>query len=791
MKKILLLSVSMFLAVALFGQSLTFKLSKEQERALMKNKVFPVLYKSSSPKATYFIDENFDSGIPSDWTITDGGNDGYTWQGVNDYSGNTLDGTPFAFVDSDGAGSVDMDEILESPEVDVSSANVLLLSFDQYYNSYSGNEITDVDVWDGTQWVNVYTAGSDDIGAWGNPDHQMIDVTAYKNANFKVRFHYYNANYDWYWAIDNVKVYALNNDDLSVVSATPDWVEVGNDVTPVVVVRNEGINDQNAFSVTYKILDTANNELFSTSVDITGVTLASLTDTAVVMPDTWTNAPEGVYNVVAYVTLTGDEDSSNDTLTATLEVVKFSYTHNIIYTNVLYDGIGNGWDDKTGYFDTTGTFTPIGSISSIDMISGIDFVGPTGSEKLYGVDLSGNLYIINGTTGKAYLLTNLGVNDITGLAWNSVDSNIYLLTWTGELYSYSIDTKTLQDLGSTNMQYAIGLAIDTAQTFYALSLDDNLYSFTLSNITATLIGGVGFNLNYLQDIGIDLRTNTLYGALFNGDTYDGGLFIIDKQTGAATAAGQVYNPVEFGMCAVRTVPTYAVTFHVADTAGNPLENAQIAVAGNTLTTDTNGVATANFENGDYTAITTLTGYYPDTTAFTVADSAITVNIALVQMSFDITFAVKDTAGNPIEGATITVNQAAKGDTITTDTNGYATITLSFGDYEAVVAKDGYVADTLNFTANNNDTIEVALVPEATIIKGLDNISVYPNPTSGQLNVALDGDYNLTLSDIQGKVLMRKQFNGNSVVDLSGLQNGIYFIRVENEKGYAVYKIIKR
>ncbi|RLC44247.1 MAG: hypothetical protein DRH57_09355, partial [Candidatus Cloacimonadota bacterium] len=153
------------------------------------------------------LNENFDSGIPGDWTIVDGYSDGETWYGATDYGGSTLDGTPFAFVDSDGAGWVDMDEQLITPEMDASSYTSLTLEFDHYFLYYSGggSEKGDVDIWDGSNWQNVARFTST-TGSWTTPDHQTIDILTYANANLKVRFHYYDANYDWYWAVDNIVI---------------------------------------------------------------------------------------------------------------------------------------------------------------------------------------------------------------------------------------------------------------------------------------------------------------------------------------------------------------------------------------------------------------------------------------------------------------------------------------------------------------------------------------------------------------------------------------------------------
>jgi hypothetical protein len=152
------------------------------------------------------LDEDFNDGLPGNWTVVNGGVCPATWQWVTSDAGATLDGTPFMFVDSDGAGSSCgvMDEELISPEFDGTGQPILLLEFDQFYQALG--DIADVDVWDGNGWVNVLhqilTAG-----AYGNPDHPVIDITVYKNKHMKVRFHYYNADWAWWWAVDNVKVW--------------------------------------------------------------------------------------------------------------------------------------------------------------------------------------------------------------------------------------------------------------------------------------------------------------------------------------------------------------------------------------------------------------------------------------------------------------------------------------------------------------------------------------------------------------------------------------------------------
>jgi hypothetical protein len=161
-----------------------------------------------APTRAVLASENFDAGIPASWTIVDGNSDGLTWAGVASYGGSTLDGTPFAFVDSDAAGSgVTMDEELISPTYNTAGYTTLGLHFDHYFNTYTGADYADVDVStdDGATWTNVYTTSAD-VGYWSAPDHQVIDISAYASSTMKVRFHYWNANWEWYWAVDNFEI---------------------------------------------------------------------------------------------------------------------------------------------------------------------------------------------------------------------------------------------------------------------------------------------------------------------------------------------------------------------------------------------------------------------------------------------------------------------------------------------------------------------------------------------------------------------------------------------------------
>ena len=152
--------------------------------------------------------EDFDTQtLFNEWEVQVGGSTADTWHWASDYSGNTINGTPFAFVDSDAVGSGSaMNELLISSRIDASNVTDLTIEFDQFYNNLSAEELADVEVYDGSEWITVLHQ-AEDLGAWDAPDHVILDVSEYANANFRVRFHYNAPGWNWYWAIDNVHIY--------------------------------------------------------------------------------------------------------------------------------------------------------------------------------------------------------------------------------------------------------------------------------------------------------------------------------------------------------------------------------------------------------------------------------------------------------------------------------------------------------------------------------------------------------------------------------------------------------
>jgi hypothetical protein len=85
-------------------------------------------------------------------------------------------------------------------------------------------------VWDGTTWHNLltHTEASGSSGAFGAAKAQNIAIPeSYANATMKLRF-VYTADWDYWWALDNIKVTAQVFSKISsAVSTTPDEQYLG------------------------------------------------------------------------------------------------------------------------------------------------------------------------------------------------------------------------------------------------------------------------------------------------------------------------------------------------------------------------------------------------------------------------------------------------------------------------------------------------------------------------------------------------------------------------------------
>ena len=72
-----------------------------------------------------------------------------------------------------------------------------------------------------------------------------------------------------------------------------------------------------------------------------------------------------------------------------------------------------------------------------------------------------------------------------------------------------------------------------------------------------------------------------------------------------------------------------------------------------------------------------------------------------------------------------------------------------------------------------------------------NVKLYPNPTTGQLTVVTEGMMEVEVYNLVGQCLLRQEVSeGNAIIDMSSLQNGVYMVKVSANSGTAMQKVVK-
>jgi hypothetical protein len=121
-----------------------------------------------------------------------------------------------------------------------------------------------------------------------------------------------------------------------------------------------------------------------------------------------------------------------------------------------------------------------------------------------------------------------------------------------------------------------------------------------------------------------------------------------------------------------------------------------------------------------------------------------------------------------------------------------TATVSGTRYFSIRAKGGANTTTALTIFMDDIMIEkVALPVGIKTISANDAISIFPNPTSGILNLnAVDANSSLEVINIIGeKVYSNTLVKGNNTVDLSGLANGAYFVKLNSNNTITTKKVV--
>ena len=562
MKHTLLLIVALFFVFTTYAQnSRQSDLNKTEEIQFNSNK-----HIKSSNRNTYLNEDFKDFDL---WTVIDGGETTDTWQQVENYLGQTLDGTPFAFVSSDDAGQNNMDEILELTDgIDVTGATTLFISFDHFMWDWDTNPVPtqgNVDIWDGTEWVTIYTAYNQDIGYWNAPDHQEIDITEYINDEFKVRFHY-TANWDFWWGVDNCLIYSRSDHDLVAQNKSLTWMFQNESKIPTAEIYNFGLEDEDNYDVNYLIYNNSNEIVYDQTLNITETIISD--GTATINFPAWTATIEGDYKDTIIVNVDDDGNTFNNKIGGNIKVIgEVEYEAGTIY----------GWNGSNPYNYTTKIALETGIVDNMQQIDDWYWTCATYiNGRVYGInfnnnmDMNAKLYYLNndgftyeiGEIEGTYNVSSMANDPVTGKTYitNFNTSGIYQLL---ELDMENLTTSYIGTWGWTgnpgvgnicamacdNNGILYGLAGIPNQSTYILE-DPKLISLNKSNSEVTEINEIDVEIYHTNhDFSFDRQTNILYASLLEA-TDGANIYSLNTENANATLIHELGLDYPITACAI-------------------------------------------------------------------------------------------------------------------------------------------------------------------------------------------------------------------------------------------------
>ncbi len=216
----------------------------------------PSVYVSYIDESAYVLVEDFDGGLPGDWSVETTVASG-TWH--VDFGGERdLFPTPYMLVDSDVVGDgPHLQERLVTPYLDLSDRTDVALEYSHVFDEYE-NE-------DGYVMYSINNGGWQTIVNYSDPDigpetvtHNLPALTGQPNVRFSW---YYNDNgsWGWYWGVDDVTVYAVEAASMSL-TITPINTTVGPNGGTVTYGANLTNNTASTYSgLTYWTMATLPN----------------------------------------------------------------------------------------------------------------------------------------------------------------------------------------------------------------------------------------------------------------------------------------------------------------------------------------------------------------------------------------------------------------------------------------------------------------------------------------------------------------------------------------------------
>jgi hypothetical protein len=139
-------------------------------------------------------------------------------------------------------------------------------------------------------------------------------------------------------------------------------------------------------------------------------------------------------------------------------------------------------------------------------------------------------------------------------------------------------------------------------------------------------------------------------------------------------------------------------------------------------------------------------------------------------------------------------------TIASNLNSYTDLTPPGGVavyYQIEIVNPNPCDPILKMTNFNNSLSNIVMSDDAGIQDLINNgtLSIYPNPTKGELIIKtsmIETPFDITILDAQGKIIMSERCDSDlKEMNISSLEAGIYFVRVNNDSMNKTVRIVKQ
>ena len=719
---------------------------------------------ASVPSVTLPHVSDFATGAPCNWVAT--APSGATWQGKTGYTGNgytatSLNGTPFVMVDDDAAGSSasTTNSVLTTPSFPALGYDTLTMKFLSVFKGGSWGGKGYVEVWRPVNgvfgWQTIDSVSADEgIGAaatgWA-PATKSYNVTAYQSNQFKARFRYDDkGNWAGWWAMDNFQLYGT--------------------LSPTGNVRVAVTTDIYGSEVSWKIVNTSNKLVYASGgpfPDVTPYVAATATHI-----DTVQIPVNGTYEF--RITDSFGDGLTDGTNTGTyLAQVLCAYGPKLIDqgTGALPNDPGGAtanvasWDSATFDMDCRQPATYHVSVNMNQQTVSTNGVHIAGNFQGWNPSATA-MTDANGDGVYEYTISTfvgekIEYKFINGNAWGSDESVPVACRVPGTLNRGD----SIANVADTAATVCYALCFNCAGVTFNVDMNQVTQAFTTPEVNGLWNNWCG-NCNPLTDANGDgiwtttlpLPVGTTQEYKFSADAWT-----IQEQNNPAapcTNGNATYTNRVLVIPSTDTVLSVVCWSQctACDVDVTLKVNMAWEVANNAISA--NGVHVA----GDFQ------GWSPSTTAMTDANNdgiyEVTVTVP-ANSSIQYKFINGNAWGSdePVPSACAVTGTTNRG------------ATFAYGD------------STLNPVCFGKCTDCAASLGES-----LQNVSLFPNPTRGQFNLArMDAatEVEVSVLDLQGKVLTVAKWNEGVdalSIDLSSFANGVYMVRMTSDEGSRTMRV---